>query len=364
MKKGLQESANSPMNEIAKPGILVATLAKKILEAVSANEHVFSCYSEQLCTGLFTILGNPLTILKNSSSMLTRFYNYRIGKKQKEHWMRLLSDLEVDASEDTALFLFNCIMDCFLKECIASHKPDAELTIPARSLTRNEEETLYYVSGYLIFSLKKNLPNNSNKKLMLQLLDSWGSKSDDDLDNLTLADYTKSWVSQVNRGGLYQVSSDFYGFVVAIEKSARTVLNLNLLVTYCGESVRSTLKTKLENNRSILHLWKELCVQVTNEKIKDKLFDLILGKWINVRANAFIKVWMQQFKWAASKKGEHVSEQGEPSLRKTLAKKRKVDRSMISPKKKPCTPQKTSNQQAAASKLKRAKYTLRAKKRL
>jgi len=73
----------------------VPVVRKHLTDEIVCSEKtdLFSCYSEQLSTDLFIILGNPLTILKNSSSML----NYRIGIKAKG---ALLSDSEVDACED------------------------------------------------------------------------------------------------------------------------------------------------------------------------------------------------------------------------------------------------------------------------
>eukprot|EP00111_Clytia_hemisphaerica_P009540 TCONS_00027963-protein len=106
---------------------------------------------------------------------------------------------------------------------------------------------------------------------------------------------------------------------------------------------------------------------MTSDILKSKLFNKLLGKWINLRAYAFVKVWMQQFKMDQRRLGEEVAEQGEPALRKGLKKKtaRKVDRTLISPKtssKVKTAKDKTLKSSVAASKLKKAKNTLKNKK--
>ena len=52
---------------------------------------------------------------------------------------------------------------------------------------------------------------------------------------------TIAWVDLVNRGGLDQVSDELYLFIKSVEMEARTILNQELLINYCGEDLKTVL---------------------------------------------------------------------------------------------------------------------------
>eukprot|EP00111_Clytia_hemisphaerica_P013345 TCONS_00039161-protein len=189
----------------------------------------------------------------------------------------------------------------------------------------------------LFFSLKQGMRTSVLKpNPLVTLLESWGTKDSNSYKDLGINEYVRAWVEQVDRSGLFKVNSQFYQIIVRIEKLARTILNLNLFATYSGENIKEVLKTKFLSCTTLLNEWKSLTISL-DENVRSKLFLKLISKWINVRANAFVKVWLQQYKWKKAQEGEKVTEQGDPSLRKGLAKKgaKKIfDRSMISPKKK------------------------------
>ena len=69
-------------------------------------------------------------------------------------------------------------------------------------------------------------------------------------------------------------------------------------------------------------MWRKLSgnISFNNEVLQVQLLEKIVIKRVNVRAYDFVRTWIQQYKWKISKKGESVSEQAEPSLRKGLVK--------------------------------------------
>ena len=52
---------------------------------------------------------------------------------------------------------------------------------------------------------------------------------------------TIAWVDLVNRGGLDQVSDELSLFIKSVEMEARTILNQELLINYCGEDLKTVL---------------------------------------------------------------------------------------------------------------------------
>ena len=127
---------------------------------------------------------------------------------------------------------------------------------------------------------------------MHQLFSCWGSK-EELVKQVTFLEYTKTWVDRVNRGGLLLVSDDFYMFVRGIENEVGKVLTINFMIVYCGEDVKEVILEKLNANPFIQNMWDTLAKDFCNKHLTEKLKLQILKKWINIRINAFVNVYVQ-----------------------------------------------------------------------
>ena len=78
-------------------------------------------------------------------------------------------------------------------------------------------------------------------KAVLEMVNSWTIKADENRYSKTLYEYTLSWTEKINRGGLIIVNEKFFIFVRHIELVARTVLNKSLMINYCSEDLRDVL---------------------------------------------------------------------------------------------------------------------------
>ena len=108
-------------------------------------------------------------------------------------------------------------MDKFLKH--ETQKP-----IDNQILESDEEESLRYVAGYVLYSLKNSIKNPDPylKKEVSRIIGSWGGKKDVGCSsNITFLEYTRYWAEKVNRGGLIYVTDDFYKFIRKIEYTDR-----------------------------------------------------------------------------------------------------------------------------------------------
>ena len=164
------------------------------------------------------------------------------------------------------------------------------------------EVSLRYITGYIIFSLKKSIKSKQSPKgfALHQLLSCRGSKEELD-KQVTFLEYTKTWVDRVNRGGLLLVSDDFYMFVRGIENEVRNVLTINFLIVYCGEDVKEVILEKLNANPFIQNLSGTLTKDVCNKHLTEKLKLQILKKWTNIIINAFINAYVQIMRSKASR---------------------------------------------------------------
>ena len=97
------------------------------------------------------------------------------------------------------------------------------------TLSTEEQETLSYVAGYLVFSLKrkyKRIQESVSSKAVavdnFQLLISLEMRGEISYESKTFFDFTGKWMEKVNRGCLVLVNNAMFIFVRTIENAVRT----------------------------------------------------------------------------------------------------------------------------------------------
>ena len=119
-------------------------------------------------------------------------------------------------------------------------------------MSKAEEQILYYVSGYIIFSMigkYKRIINNNEKNIAakdaLKFLNSLKTKCSEKIGTL-LEDYVERWIEITDRGGLVKANEEFYSFVLKSEEVARSFMTLDLLRKNQNEDMREIFKVKLK----------------------------------------------------------------------------------------------------------------------
>ena len=90
-------------------------------------------------------------------------------------------------------------------------------------------------------------------------------------------------------GGLIKVNDQFFLFITYIETLVRKTLTFSFMKTYEGEDICEVLHEKLEGSNMINKLWESLTRYIPNRHE-------VLSKWIDIRANAFVKTFVLIFK--------------------------------------------------------------------
>ena len=104
------------------------------------------------------------------------------------------------------VFFYNQLMDAMLNSMF-KYRNRKLIPVSTNSqiveLKKSEIETLLYIAGFIVFSLKKSLKKHNPFAAQISvLLECWGSKWDNDFGS-SLEEYTNAWVDLVNRGGLH-----------------------------------------------------------------------------------------------------------------------------------------------------------------
>ena len=108
--------------------------------------------------------------------------------------------------------------------------------------------------------------------------------------------YIKKWTEIQSRGRLTQVNDSMFLFVKRIEYAVRSILNINLISVYKDEDLRELIEKKLVDSDSVNQIWYSITRSLPNEQLKVVLFQGIIGKWIDIRANWFVNTYVQILK--------------------------------------------------------------------
>ena len=151
-------------------------------------------------------------------NMFTIFHNNSFQDHGRKLWIDLLENTELPTSVCNVLYQY--ILDKFLKYALSYRnkqfeKEEVMINYESTKLDESEEQTLRYFAGlvlYKLFGLVKH-KEKPEGKVMEQVLSVRGANWKLSEHNpMSLFDYTNAWVEKVNRGGLYEVSDQFYLF--------------------------------------------------------------------------------------------------------------------------------------------------------
>ena len=104
------------------------------------------------------------------------------------------------------------------------------------------------------------------------------------------------WIEITDRGGLVKANEEFYSFVLKIEEVARSFMTVDLLRKNQKEDMREIFKVKFKTFPEVSAIWVSLSRKMPNRQLSDKLFKQIIEKWIDLRAYAYVTVFVQILK--------------------------------------------------------------------
>ncbi|XP_066919946.1 uncharacterized protein [Clytia hemisphaerica] len=329
LETSLKSAADDPFFMIREPGKSAALLASKLIP-LSSNENA-KIFVEGFIKAMHEKLKKKSVSKPYHINLFKLFNKQCFADEHINNWKLFLALVGSDLDQTRMLFNFvtSKILEQLLKIRREFFLPDTSNKEIYVSVTGSELQTIRYVCGYLLFSLKKSLRNDKtlDGKATMEVLKSWGYKDFEDEfdDNIDEDHFTLAWVQAVNRGSLIYAVDDFFHFIKHIELSTKKLLHQKFLANYKGDDIREMLRTEFSANLNVERCWQKLTMDIPNENIKSKIRSKIIGKWINLRINGFIKSVLNIRKLNAKKnseKSETVSEAGEPGIRKLLATKK------------------------------------------
>ena len=119
-------------------------------------------------------------------------------------------------------------------------------------LKADEEQALRYVAGYVPMKLKKKYEKQPNNARALKYMACLNVMSEEKGEDVEFLQYTKLWVEQVNRGGLFQVNNDAYIIFRAMELLAsQCVLSVERVTSHPTLKIQQEIEKAIMNDPSV-----------------------------------------------------------------------------------------------------------------
>ena len=334
LEASLRKISEDPINNLKMgtyetPGNKIKKISDDLLQLTATGS--FKELSADVVHSLYRFIDKyGLQTTKCQKQFWIHIHKYITSKSSKYLLVKILLENKININGSVISTIFQGIVMDVINRILKLHNQHQipEMTSNTElKLSEDEQQIIYYVAGFIIFSMKKKYTHLKKVKscqdaavASLQLFDSFMTSAVSRAS--TFLDFTHKWVETINRGGLIEVNDQFFLFIRNIEVEVQKYLNLALLKRYSGEDIREVLQKKLEENSLIEHYWESLTRYMPNDDLKKTLKKQIIMKWIDIRARAFVQSFVQIVKRKASMKQgatkTTVSQITEPAMRKTL----------------------------------------------
>ncbi|XP_071965518.1 uncharacterized protein [Antedon mediterranea] len=239
-----------------------------------------------------------------------------------DSWHVLLAEMEIQFTTIPANILYQelllDLMKLLISESNRVNNTSDDVAASPIILTKDEEEILRYLAGYIPHALLKRyrkLPNNITASAFTTELLMW--KEQKEIESTSFYAYTHAWISKQNRGGLFQVNDKVFLLFRELEVVFQEHVTGKTLSQMKGVNLNNLLMGKLQQNRKVDRCWCAVINGRLQERLSLELQQKVYRYWIKIRSKAFVKVYLDLQK---KKDASSVSGKCEKALRKTLHK--------------------------------------------
>ena len=162
------------------------------------------------------------------------------------------------------------------------------------SLTKDELNALQYVGGFVPHALLKRFERNIGKKYdhFYECLGEMAVVS----ETSDFLEYTKEWISKVNRGGLFPLNDMTFLMFVAIEKQVRCLLPGHLLQSSASDEFQKNVIGKIVSNDDVQWQWTLISQLIDSEEDAVWLLGEIVKLYVTIRGFSIAATWMEVYK--------------------------------------------------------------------
>ena len=223
-----------------------------------------------------------------------------------EIWNGLFSSLGLNYDDQLLLQSTNQkLFEMSLTNHFGSYLPTEKQTTSKSneiSLTKDELNALQYVGGFVPHALLKRYERNTGQKYerFFECLGNMAVVS----DTSDFIDYTKEWMSKVNRGGLFPLNDMTFLLFVEIEKQTRLLLPDQLIQqSSTSDELKENVIEKIKSNDDVQWQWTLISQCIDSEDDAIWLLNEIVKLYVTIRGFSIAATWMEVYKKQVKKRG-------------------------------------------------------------
>ena len=268
-------------------------IAETLCKWITVNKTTFTDFSSQLLSKIKGVIKKHPTTSSLREKMWASFATLLSSNEYDNLWNSLMQQAKVST---TSLLFQGFVSKQVLSYHLKNEYPFQSLqidSVTSENLTKDEENALQYVGGYIIRRLKSKFEKINNNQ-EVAALHSFLEDTETETDTETSPE--KTWTEIIDRGGLYHCKVEFYNFLVSIELITKHAIKEE--GSFLKDGFAKRAETKIKMDEEVLHWWDCACAinDISNELAPNywmKLYNCMLS---------FVDFVIQQSGWKSTSK--------------------------------------------------------------
>ncbi|SMN02542.1 hypothetical protein SPONN_1264 [uncultured Candidatus Thioglobus sp.] len=204
--------------------------------------------------------------------------------------------------------------------CVRDYFSTTSTSVPTTTtdsftnISADELNVMRYVSGYVARSLLRRYEARTGD-VYSQYVTCLGEMAVEG-EGEDLLTYTKKWIEQINRGGLFPINDETFHLFIEIEKSVREYLPKYLCKYSTNDRTFFTknVHDKVIEQDDVQFHWTLLSQDIDSPERSQILLGEVFKLWVTIRGFSMVASWVEMYKIT-----EKTNTQKSTGLRKSLS---------------------------------------------
>ena len=280
---------------------------QEVLDKACQGERVIE-YFDSFCTGLLkhfqdmvkATAGKYQSHSAQRTYLWSTFHRSRVSKDLTKNWKEMLYKLNVNV-DDSLLeqSVYQEVFEMCMQEYYVSKSSNTTECNLEVSISMDELNTMRYVCGYVACSLLKRYEKKSGEvySQYATCLGEMAVEGHEGDEEDSVFSYTKRWLDQVNRGGLFPLNDETFHLFIEVEKCVLAYLSKYLTTSKLDKDCfKADVHDKIIQNEDIQFYWALLSQDIDCPNDAQTLLSEIIRLWVTIRGFSMAASWMEIYK--------------------------------------------------------------------
>lgn len=295
--------ANAKELESPRNNYLIRT-GKQLINKISENEQAAESF-DKFCANLYAKLESLCDSCRDERSCslakgkLWCLFHMVCTCEIPEIWDNLFMELGISCEDQllpqsVSQEIFEKVIVKHFSRLSGSPSTSTPVIQEVITLSKDELNVLQYVGGYVPHALLKRYKRFGKKyENLFECLKEMAVVGETD----HLFEYTKEWISKVDRGGLFPLNNMTFLLFTELEKQVRGLLSRHMLkMHHSSDTFKNEVIKKTCDNEDVQFQWSLVCQCIDKEEDACWLLTEIVTLYVTIRGFSIAASWMESYK--------------------------------------------------------------------